>query len=479
MKRYHVALGVALTTAALLLLFSASALAATKPSVSLKTKPSSVTIGEALQLTGTVTHPKSGVKSVTLLRQVGTTWQSLTTAKLSSKHTFAVKVMLTPAGTWRLEAQYKVSGIKVRSKVVTVTVKAWTAVSAGWTHTLALKSDGTLWAWGDNGYGDLGLGNTGEKNSPTQVDPGSTWKAVSAGWDYTLAIKSDGTMWAWGENNDGQLGLGSADGNAHPSPTQVDPGTTWKAVSCGQYDTLAIKSDGTLWAWGYDTDGELGLGNTAEATSPRQVGGADTWASVSSGYGYTLALQSNGSLWGCGSDSRGELGLAATSGTYNTPTAIDAGISWAAVSVSAFDWYTMAIKSDGSLWACGHNDADQLGLGDTTDRATLTQVDPGSIWKAVSCGGGCTLAVKSDGSLWAWGSTTSGNLGLGSMDSTVATPTRVGMAGNWTSVSAGYEQTLALKSDGSLWAWGDNFYGDLGLGNTSNRDTPTEVGGGS
>jgi hypothetical protein len=139
----------------------------------------------------------------------------------------------------------------------------------------------------------------------------------------------------------------------------------------------------------------------------------------------------------------------------------------------------MAIKSDGSLWGCGHNDADQLGLGDTTDRTSLTQVDPGSTWKAVSCGGGCTLAVKSDGSLWAWGSTTSGNLGLGSMDSTVATPARVGTASNWASVSAGYEQTLALKSDGSLWAWGDNFYGDLGLGNTSNRDTPTEVGGGS
>ncbi len=156
----------------------------------------------------------------------------------------------------------------------------------------------------------LGLGTTSaDKNSPTQVDPGSTWKAVSAGSDYTLAIKADGTLWAWGENNDGQLGLGTADTNAHPTPTQVAPGTTWKAVSAGQYDTLAIRSDGTLWAWGSNGDGELGLGSTTQTDAPAQVGGLNTWTAVSSGYGYTLALRSDGSLWGCGDNSRGELGL--------------------------------------------------------------------------------------------------------------------------------------------------------------------------
>ena len=481
MKRYRAALGVALTTTLFLLLFAASALAASKPSVGLKATPSSVTIGQASKLTGTVKHPKSSAKKVTILDQVGTAWKSLTTAKLSSKHAFSVKVALTRAGTWRLKAQYKAGSTKVFSKVVIVTVKTWTAVSAGWAHTMALKSDGTLWAWGDNGYGALGLGSTAasDKNSPTQVDPGSTWKAVSTGCDYTVAIKSDGTLWAWGENNYGQLGLGSADGNAHPTPTQVASGTTWKAVSCGQCDTLAIKSDGTLWGWGSNGDGELGLNSTSQTNAPAQVGSVNTWTAVSSGFGYSLALRSDGSLWSCGDNSRGELGLGNPPDETHTFAQVDAGTTWAGVAVSSSDWYTVAIKSDGTLWGCGHNDSYQLGLGSghSSDKMNLTQVGSVNTWKTLSCGYNYNLAVKSDGTLWGWGSTTSGNLGQGTMDSTLAVPTQVGSAKTWASVSAGYEQTLAIKADGSLWAWGDNFYGSLGLGNYTDKDVPTEVTG--
>ncbi len=137
MKRYCIALGFALTTAVFLLL-SAAALASTKPSVSLKATPSSVTVGQTLKLTGTVTHPKSGVKSVTILKKVASKWVSLATAKLSSKRTFAVKETFA-AGSWRLKARYKAGSTTVYSKVVTVTVKTWTAVSAGYRHTMALK----------------------------------------------------------------------------------------------------------------------------------------------------------------------------------------------------------------------------------------------------------------------------------------------------------------------------------------------------
>ena len=173
-----------------------------------------------MQLTGTVTHPKAGATSLAILEQVGTAWQSLTSTKLSAAHSFAVKLML-PAGTWHLLAQYKAGSTTVRSKIVIVIVKAWTAVSTGYAHTMALKSDGSLWAWGNNSSGQLGLGDTTERDTPTQVEPGSSWKAVSAGYDFTLAIKSDGSLWAWGDNSDGQLGLGNT--TETNTPTEVEP----------------------------------------------------------------------------------------------------------------------------------------------------------------------------------------------------------------------------------------------------------------
>ena len=473
MKRYRIAVGVVLTAAVLLLLPSANALAAARPSVSLKAAAKTVTVGQTLSLKGTVGHPRSGARSVTILERVGTKWQKLATAKLSSKHTYKVTVKLTKVGTWRLEAQYKAGSTKVHSKVVVITVNGWAYVSCGFAHTMALKTDDTLWAWGDNDNGQLGLGSTAEKNSPTRVDPGSTWKAVSCGYDYTLAIKSNGSLWAWGDNGDGQLGLGST--AQKDKPTEVDPGSTWTAVSAGYDDTLAIQSNGTLWGWGDNGDGELGLNNENEINSPTQVGSLDTWTAVSSGYGYTMAIQSNASLWGSGDNLRGELGLGASDGT-ETFTHVGAD-TWTTAAVSGTDWYTLALRSDGTLWACGHNDDYQLGLGDTNDRNTLTQVGTDSTWQTVSAGYGFNLAVTSDGGLWAWGSTTSGNLGLGHMDETGTAPTRVGTGSDWANVSCGYLQTMALRNDGTLWACGDNFWGSLGLGNTTDRDTLTEVGG--
>lgn len=473
MKRYPIAAGVVLTLAVLLLLPSANALAAAKPSVSLKAAAKTVTVGQTLLLKGTVGHPRSGAKSVTILERVGTKWQKLATARLSSRHAYKVTVKLTKVGTWRLETQYKAGGTTVHSKVVTITVNGWASISCGFAHTAALKTDGSLWAWGDGDNGQLGLGGTAEKNSPVRVDPGSTWKSVSCGYDYTLAIKSNGSLWAWGDNGDGQLGLG--DTAQKDKPTEVDPGSTWTAVSAGYNDTVAIQSNGTLWAWGDNGAGELGLNNENETNSPTQVGSLDTWTAVACGSGYTMAIQSGGSLWGSGDNMRGELGLGSSNGT-DTFAHVGSD-TWTAAAVSGTDWYTLALRSDGTLWACGHNDAYQLGLGDTTDRDTLTQVGTDSTWKTVSAGYGFNLAVQSDGSLWAWGDTTSGNLGLGHMDETRTSPTRVGTGGDWSNVACGYEQTMALRSDGSLWACGDNFWGDLGLGSTTDKDTLTEVGG--
>jgi len=427
-NRYRIALVIALTTVALLLLPTAGALAAAKPTVSLKAAARTATIGQTVLLKGVVGHPKAGVKTLVILEQSGKKWLHLATAKLTAKHAFAAKVALTRTGSWRLLALYKAGSMTVRSKVVVITVNAWAGVSCGQFHTMALKTDGTLWAWGANDSGQLGLKNTAERNSPTQVEPGSTWKAVSCGQDFTLAIKSNGTLWAWGDNSDGQLGLGTADNH--------------------------------------------------QTNSPTQVGSLDTWTAVSCGMGYTMAIQSNGTLWGSGDNMRGQLGLGVPPDSTDTMTQVGSATTWTAVSVSGTDWYTLAIQ-DGTLWAFGHNDDYQLGLGsnNTNDETTPTQVGTDSTWKAVSGGGGFNLAVKADGSLWSWGYSSSGNLGLGHMSQTVTSPTRVGTGHAWTAVSCGYEQTMVLRSDGTLWACGDSFWGDLGLGNTPDKDVPTEIGG--
>ena len=256
--------------------------------------------------------------------------------------------------------------------------REWAAVSTGDDYTLALKKEGTLWTWGANDCGQLGLGGTIGRDVPTEVGSESDWAAVSGAGGSTLALKTDGTLWAWGYNGGGQLGLGSADNDAHATPRQVGSASDWAAVSVGEMCTLALKKDGTLWAWGDNSYGQLGLGsadNDAHAT-PRQVGSESDWA---------------------------------------------------AVSASTYD--TLALKKDGTLWAWGDNaHFGELGLGDTTDRHTPTQVGSASDWAAVSGRVDFTLALKNDGTLWAWGFDHSGQLGLGGPDNydPHPTPTKVG-----------------------------------------------------
>ena len=487
MKRCRVALRVVLGTAVLLVLLSANALAATKPAVSLKAAASSVTAGKALLLSGTVSHARASAKSVVILKQVGKQWQRLATVKLSAKHRFAVKVTPAKTGTWRLVAQYRAGTVTARSRVIAITVKAaasaWAAISVGGGQTLALKKDGTLWAWGGNMWGELGLGDTGNRLTPTEVGSGSDWAAVSCGMDYTLALKKDGTLWASGLNDVGQLGLGDT-GN-RLTPTEVGSGSDWAAVACGDDETVALRANGTLWSWGDNDAGQLGVGSFDYDAHPTPTGVGSGWAAVAAGPDFIVAIKADGTLWAWGFNYYGQLGLGVdedglgdTDNRY-TPTQVGSGSGW--VAVSCGDHYTLALKSDGTLWASGDNFYGQLGLGssDYTRHCTPTAVGGGSDWAAVSCGGDQALALKNDGTLWTWGSNAYGQLGLG--DTTERnTPTEVGNGSDWAAVSCGGGvYALALKKDGTLWAWGENGAGQLGLGDTTNRLTPTEVGSGS
>jgi alpha-tubulin suppressor-like RCC1 family protein len=357
----------------------------------------------------------------------------------------------------------------------------WAAVACGTYNTLAIKQDGALWAWGLNDYGQLGQGTIDGRAhpAPAQVGHAHDWMAVSCGYGDSFAAKKDGTLWAWGSNWDvGGLGLGSTDSWLdwldRWSPTRVGNARDWAAVSYGYFHGLALKKDGSLWSWGINTYGQVGGGDTL-VWVPTKVGHGRDWAAAASGGDFSLALKRDGTLWAFGLNVFGNLGLGDTA-TRRSPTQVGSASDWAAVSAGIN--YSLALKRDGSLWAWGGNSFGELGLGDTTERHSPTQVGSARDWASIASLGHHSLALKKDGTLWAWGENSYGELGLGGTADRHS-PTLVGSAHDWAAIAHGaadYYHTLALKKDGTLWAWGFNRFGQLGLGDTTDRHVPTQVG---
>jgi len=330
-------------------------------------------------------------------------------------------------------------------------------VETGVNHTLAMKTDGSLWAWGYNSDGELGDGTIIDKYTPVKVMENA--QSVSGGDNHTLAIKNDGSLWAWGYNGLGQLGDGTTIDKLAPIKVMDNV----KSVSAGAIHTVAIKNDGSLWAWGDNGYGQLGDGTRLENSTPIKV--MNNVVSVSAGYSHTLAIKTDGSLWAWGYNYFGQLGDG-TRLDKLTPVKVMENV----VSVSAGNDYTLAIKTDGSLWVWGYNHGGQLGDGTTINKYTSVKVMENVA--SVSASTSHTLAIKNDGSLWAWGGNWDGQLGDGT---TITKLTPVKVMDNVVSVSAGGYHTLAIKNDGSLWAWGNNDFGQLGDGTTIEKSTPIKV----
>jgi len=343
--------------------------------------------------------------------------------------------------------------------------------SCGNEHSMAIKSDGTLWATGNNNFGQLGLGNIDNVVIFTQVGNDTDWDQVACGLHHTMAIKSDGTLWGTGRNLQGQLGLG--DNVNRNIFNKVGTNNDWIQVACGEYYTISIKENGTLWGTGDNHWGQLGLddyGQDSDRNVFTQEIGLDTnWVQVACGDYHTLAIKSNGTLWGTGTNHYGELGIGGGY-FYKIIFTQEESISDKWDQVDCGGNHSISLKSDGTLWSTGQNHYGQLGLGDNVDRNVFTQeIGLDTDWKQVAGGYMHTMAIKSDGNLWCTGYNNLGQLGLG--DNTHRNVfTQVGVDNDWIQVACGVSFSLALKLNCNIWDTGNNNSGQLGLGDKTNRN---------
>lgn len=332
-------------------------------------------------------------------------------------------------------------------------------IAGGYDHTIAIKPDGSLWAWGDNDSGRLGDGTTIAKLAPVQIGTSTDYSSIATTLNGSAALKTNGSLWVWGNNTHGELGNGTT--TAQFSPVQI--GVGYSAMAPGYYHTVALKADGSLFAWGQNTHGQLGDGTTVDRLTPVQVGAG--YIAMAAGGAHTLALKHDGSLWAWGENTFGQLGDGTTTDRL-TPVLIGTGFS----TVSAGDRHTVALKPDGSLWAWGYNGSGQLGDGTTTTRLTPIQIGTG--FSAIVSGGNHMVALKPNGSLWAWGDNNYGQLGDGT---SINRFTPIQISTGFTLIGAGHSASYAAKADGSLWTWGSNLYGQLGDGTKTNRAYPTSI----
>jgi alpha-tubulin suppressor-like RCC1 family protein len=333
---------------------------------------------------------------------------------------------------------------------------------------------GKLYSWGNNNYGQLGLGSTNNASAPNQVGSLTTWKMIETGYYSNFAIKTDGTLWAWGRGLIGVLGLGNA--SNYSSPKQVGALTNWLTIAGGSYNAIAIKTNGTLWTWGINSAGSLGQGDTNHRSSPVQVGSLTNWAEVSVSDAYSLAVKTDGTLWSWGNWSQGSLGLGTSNFNRSSPVQVGTSTNWKTPTAGGTAGF--AIKTDGTLWAWGINSNSQLGLAGGGYRNSPVQVGVLTTWASVSTSGTHTLAITTAGTLWAWGTNLSGELGLTEVTTDKSIPVQVGLLTNWKSVSTSVELfTTATKTNGTLWGWGNagpllNRLGQYG----SSRSSPIQVG---
>lgn len=336
--------------------------------------------------------------------------------------------------------------------------QCWQTIKAGGSNTFGIQTDGTLWAWGLNNYGQIGNGSTEyEQNTPLQVGIDNNWNKISIEGSHVLALKTNGTLWAWGSNSFGQLGDGT---NVNKNvPIQIGTDNNWIDISAGSYFSIALKSNGTLWSWGGNYGGELGDGTYNSRIIPTQIGTDTNWVSINCGSFHCIAFKSDGTIWTWGTNSYGQLGNGITSNTVNIPTYFGLQSDWLKLALGAF--HTLGIKTNGTLWAWGSNIEGQLGYENTQFfNNTPFQVGTSTNWLNVDAGEHHSVATMNNQTLWAWGKNSNGQFGNGTNTNTNY-PIQINSDVDWSSLlSLGSNHSTNFKTNNTLWLWGASALGN-------------------
>lgn len=365
------------------------------------------------------------------------------------------------------------TGTKFSSPVQVGTLTTWSSITSGGQAFGGINNNASLYAWGDNSVGNLAQNALTFRNrsSPVQLSS-DTWTYANATTNAISAIKPNGSLWVWGNNVNGRLGDGTT--VIKLSPVQIGTLTNWSKTYAGSQQMYALKTDGTLWTWGNNTTGQLGVGTTVDRSSPVQIGTLTNWVEVGALTATAFAINSTNQLYAWGRGANGGLGDGTTT-NKSSPVQIGTLTNWS--KISAGNNFGFAVKTDGTLWSWGNGANGRLGNGSQTSRSSPVQVGTLNNWLDVFSRDSSSFAIKTDGTLWAWGSNTNGQLGDGTTVNK-SSPVQIGTLTNWSkgSSSSSGGAVVALKTDGTLWTWGQNTVGQLGDGTSTNSSSPIQIG---
>lgn len=459
---------------------SSSSSTVTLQSIALKADPSTtVVVNATTQLTATGTYSDGTTKTLSGLtwavKSGGTNIATVASATgvVTGKATGTETITATSAAT--------TTAASVTGSIDISVIAPWMQVAAGGDQTIGLKADGRLYSWGSNVQNQLGDGSaTNQSSTPVTVAGNSTiWKQVAVGEQFAVAIRTDGTLWAWGYNLNGQLGDGTQINRT--TPVQIGSLKTWNYVSAGRAHVAALlgttatvsgvsTTTYALYTWGSNVNGQLGDGTIIDKRVPTKIGTAN-WLTVAAGDSHTVGIQNGtNTLWGWGDASYGQVGTGASSGNVLTPTQVGTD-TWLALAAGSF--HTLGINSESKLYAWGRGDSGQLGNNGSGTQSAPVPVGTDKKWSRIAGGVSHSIGVQNDGSLWAWGSNAEGQLGNGGSDSLF--PVQIGSSLNWKAVSAGAAHSAATQTDNTLWTWGRNGSGQLGNGTQTPSSVPVKI----
>ncbi|MBD0378572.1 RCC1 domain-containing protein [Paenibacillus sedimenti] len=376
-----------------------------------------------------------------------------------------------------VKAKDAAGNVSVPSDMVLMSIKSPLPKTLGDEQTLFIRNDGSLWGWGDNVHGQLGDGTASSRILPIAISTLSSKVTKNASSAYhSLAVKEDGTVWAWGYNKNGQLGLGTSGDNYlhYYSPTQISSLSQVKDVAVGWNHSLALKSDGTVWAWGFNGVGQLGqhpyqLGSSATPVQV-QFPFTDPIIAIAASATYSAAIRGDGTVWVWGTNDYG-MGNENMTLAYSPVqiTGLDS-----VVAIAAGEHYALALKKDGNVWAWGNNSHGQLGNGTKTSSSTPVFIQGLANIQSIAAGKKHSLALMKDGTVWSWGSNEFGQLATSaSGESTL--PRKISYIESIQAISAGYDHSAAVTQAGTAYLWGKNYSAQLGDGTRTHKLVPTPI----